>query len=119
MATAFSATKISGPHVIGPKLKVAFYKVQMPSASTEAGEALDLSSDFNYVYGASFGNRGVEADFGYKFSLAGTYSANGVVAAGLVVTEHMGSDSAAAFDIVAANTDLKAIDDMTMMVWGN
>jgi hypothetical protein len=119
MTTAFSATKVFGPHCLGPKFKVAGYKLQLPSSSTAAGEALDLSSDFGYIYGAIFGNSGAAADHGYKLDLIGTYASTGVVSSGVSLVEHWNAETAAAMGAVTNATDLKAVDDMFVLVFGN
>ena len=119
MTVAFGATKIYGPIVIGPDLKIASYKVQMPEVSVEAGHALDLSADFTAVYAGVFGPSGAVGDFGYLYGLIGTYAATGVLADGLSVVHHWTTNSAAAFPIVTAATDLKAVDDIILTVFGN
>lgn len=119
MPTAFSATRIVGPAILGPSLKVAVYKLQLPSASTEAGEALDLSTDFRYVFGAIFGSSGTVTDHTLKLDLIGTYASTGVVASGLSVVEHYNTDTAAALSIVTGSTDLSAVDDQYMIVFGS
>ena len=120
MTTAFGTTKVFGPHPLGPKFKVAGYKMHLPSSSTAAGEAwADLASDFGYIYGAIFGNSGAAADHGYYLNLIGTYASTGVVSSGLSVVEHWNAETAAAFPAVTGTTDLSAVDDMFVLVFGN
>lgn len=118
MATAFAATNIYGPHPLCPGIKVAMYKMQLPSSTTEAGEAWDLSADFNYIYGAIFGNSGVAVDHAVKLDLIGTYATTGVVASGISVVEHMNAETATNLPIVTAATDLSACNDMIVIVFG-
>jgi hypothetical protein len=118
MTVAFGATLIYGPIILGPGLKVASYKVQMPEVSVEAGHALDLSADFTYVYAGVFGPSGAVGDFGYLYGLIGTYAATGVAAAGLSVVHHWTTNGAAAFPVVTAGTDIKAVDDLILTVFG-
>ena len=118
MTIAFSFTKIQGPHVVCPGIKFAVYKIQLPESSTAAGEALDLSSDFNYVYGAMFGASGAAADHGYYLNLIGTYASTGVVSSGLSLVEHWNAETAVAMPAVTNATDLSAVNDMIVIVIG-
>ena len=118
MTTAFAGTKIYGPVPLGPGLKVAGYKMQLPDSSTEAGEAWDLSADFNYIYGAIFGNSGAAADHAYYLNLIGTYASTGCASSGVSVVEHFNAETAVALPIVTAATDLSAVDDMFVLVFG-
>ena len=119
MTTAFAATKVFGPHPLGPKFKVAGYKMQLPSSSTAAGEAWDISADFGYIYGAIFGNSGAAADHGYYLNLIGTYASTGVASSGISVVEHWNAETASAMGAVTGTTDLSAVDDMFVLVFGN
>ena len=118
MTVAFSITKIMGPFVVAPGLKVAMYKMQAPEVSVEAGHTMDVSSDFGAVYAAQFGPSGGIADFAVKTDLIGTYGATGTSASAVKVCHHFGQTTVGAFDIVTAGTDLKACDDMIVTVWG-
>jgi hypothetical protein len=118
MGTAFGTTKIYGPTPICPNLKVAVYKLQLPSSSTAAGEAWDLSSDFNYVYGAISGSSGAATDHGYKLDLIGAYAVTGVVASGISMVEHWNAETAVAMPAVTGTTDLSAVNDMYVVVFG-
>jgi hypothetical protein len=118
MAIAFGATLISGPHVLCPDLKVAIYKVQMPEVSVEAGHTMDVSGAFDYVYGMQFGPSGASGDFGYLYGSVGTYAADGTAAASVKIVHHFGQATVGAFDILTAGTDMKAVDDMYVTVWG-
>ena len=118
MTVAFGATLISGPHVLCPDLKVAIYKVQMPEVSVEAGHTMDVSAQFAAVYAMQFGPSGASGDFGYLYGTVGTYAAGGTDAAAVAVVHHFGQSTVGAFDILAAGTDMKAVDDMYVTVWG-
>jgi hypothetical protein len=118
MTTAFAGTKIAGPRPLCPGIKMAIYKMGLPDSSTEAGEAWDLSSDFNYVYGAIFGNSGAASDHGYYLNLIGTYASTGCASAGISVVEHFNAETAVALPIVTAATDLSAVDDTIVIVFG-
>ena len=118
MATSFSFTKIQGPTVLCPGIKFGIYKVQLPSVSTDTGEALDLSADFNYVYGAIIGSSGAAADHGYYLNIIGTYASTGVVAGGLSMVTMWNAETAAALPAVTAATDLSAVNDMIVIVIG-
>lgn len=118
MTTAVVATKIAGPHVLGPDLKVAVYKFECPTSWTAAGVALDLSADLDFVTSYIFGVSGVVTDHGYKFDLAGTYTADGLAAASLTVVAHWSAASAAVLDDVDNSTNLSAVNDLILTVFG-
>ena len=119
MTTAFSGTRLTGPYVIGPGLKVATYKMQMGSTSTEAGDALDLSADFNAVYATIYGTSGATADFGNVFATIGTYTATGFTSSTLKTVGHQSSGGATQALAVTPAGDLSAVDDMILVVLGN
>ena len=118
MTVAFGATLISGPHVLCPDLKVAIYKVQMPEVSVEAGHTMDVSAQFDAVYAMQFGPSGASGDFGYLYGTVGTYAAGGTDSSAVKIVHHFGDATVAAFDILTAGTDMKAVDDMYVTVWG-
>ena len=118
MSTAVTATKIAGPHILGPDLKVAVYKFACPTSWTAAGIALDLSTEFDYVTSYIFGVSGVVTDHGYKFDLAGTYTASGLAAASLTVVAHWSAATAAVLDDVDNSTNLEAVNDLILTVFG-
>jgi len=127
MGTAFSATKVFGPHAVVPNLKVALYTVQLPSAWTEAGVALDLSADFDFVSCVHFGATTGIADHARKYAIIGTQTTSGkgkgMIAAASVklVAHHDPADAGAAlqaFGPVADSVDLSAVNDMLILVEG-
>ena len=119
MSTAITSAKITGPHVLCPNLKIAVYKIAFPTSWTAAGVALDLSNEFDYVTSYLFGCSGAIADHGYRFNLIGTYSADGMAAAGLSVVAHWSAASAAALDDVDNSTNLSGVNDIYLTVFGN
>ena len=118
MSTAITTTLIAGPHILGPDLKVAVYKFACPTSWTAAGVALDLSAELNYVTSYIFGVSGVVTDHGYKFDLTGTYTADGLAAASLTVVAHWSAASAAVLDDVDDSTNLSAVNDLILTVFG-
>jgi hypothetical protein len=125
MATSFSATKISDAR-LGPDIKVAAYVVQLPSSWTLAGIAFDLSADFDHVYGAVFGVSGAVTDHGNVYDLIGTVVASttgdgqgGVAASGLSLVAHRDAATEVVFPGVPNSTDLSAVNDLTMLVFGS
>lgn len=121
MSTAITATKIAGPYAIAPDFKVAVFKIAFPDTWTAAGVALDLSSYFDYVTSYIFGCSGAAADHAYKFDLIGTYSSSpaGMAASGLSVVAHWAAASATVFDDVDNSTNLSAVNDLILTVFGN
>ena len=118
MTIAFSVTKILGPFVVCPGIKVAMYKCAMPEVSVEAGHTMDVSSDFDTVFAVQLGPSGGASDFSVKSDTIGTYAAAGTSASAIKVVHHFGESTVGVFDILTAGTDLKAIDDMIVTVWG-
>jgi hypothetical protein len=119
MGTAFSASRLTGPYVIGPGLKIATYKMQMGSTSTEAGDAVDLSADFNNVFATIYGTSGAVADFGNVFATIGTYTADGFTASTLKTVSHQSSGGATQVLAVTPSGDLSSVNDLIMIVLGN
>lgn len=123
MSTAVTATLI-GHARLGPGLKVATYTLALPSSWTLAGVALDLSADFDYVYGAVFGSSGAVTDFGTKLDLIGTIvttagkGQGGIAAAGVSLVSHWDAATEVVFPGTPNSTDLSGVNDMTMVVFG-
>jgi hypothetical protein len=122
MTVAFSATLISKEN-IGPNLKVARYTMQLPDSWLAAGVAWDLSADFDYVHGAIFGCSGAVGDFGTKLDLIGTITSSGkgkggIAAASVSIVSHNSAGSAAVFAATADAVDLKAVNDLCVIVFG-
>jgi hypothetical protein len=125
MTTALSATKISTAR-LGPDIKVGAYVLQLPDSWTLAGVALDLSADFDHVYGAVFGVSGAITDHGMVYDLIGTVVASttgdgqgGIAASGLSLVAHRDAATEVVFPGVPNSTDLSAVNDMTMLVFGS
>jgi hypothetical protein len=123
MTTAFSGTLLSSFN-IGPNMKIAKYKLQLPDSWTAAGVDWDLSAEFDYVFGAVFGVSGAVTDTGTKLSLFGTVSTSadkskgGIASASVKIGSHNSAGSAAAFAATADAVDLSAVNDLTVLVFG-
>ena len=120
MATAFAATLVSGPEVIGIDNKLAIYQIQMPSSTTSGGDTCDVSGSLTYVRGGSMNISGVKTDLGYKYGIVGgtinsTYY--GYPAATIKVIAHQSAGANSAMD-EAASADLSAVNDALLTVWG-
>ena len=118
MTVAFGVTKISGPHIIGPGLKVAVFKMQQPEVSVEAGHTMDVSAYFTTVLACICGPSGATGDFGDIPGLVGTYAAVGTDAAACKMTFHRGPEAAGAFPVTTAGTNLSTADDMYVTAFG-
>lgn len=123
MTVAFAKTLLEGPWVTGNNEKKARYKVQMGESHTGAGEAFDVSAEFNYVKEASAVVSGAVGDLGYVFAvIGGTYNTanKGYPAASIKLAAHQGLNgggAAAAFD-PCDGEDLKAINDLIVTITG-
>ena len=120
MATAFAKVLLEGPVVTALGEKKARYKVQMGSSHTGAGEAFDVSAEFDYVKEASAIVSGAVADLGYVYSIiGGTYNSTnkGYPAASIKLAAHRSAGAAAAMD-ACDTVDLKATDDLIVTIIG-
>ncbi|MCK4306512.1 MAG: hypothetical protein KAY24_19880 [Candidatus Eisenbacteria sp.] len=123
MATAFAKVLLEGPVVTAMGEKKARYKVQMGESHTGAGEAFDVSAEFDYVKEASAIVSGAVGDLGYVFAIiGGTYNAanRGYPAASIKLAAHRGLNgggAAAPFD-PCDSVDLKAINDLIVTIVG-
>jgi hypothetical protein len=122
---AFAATKISGPDVTGVNEKKVVLNLQMPEAWTAAGIAMDFSAaalgGFSVITRYAFGPSAAVTDFGYKFNLFGTKTTakDGTTASTVKLAGHWSAAGTAGVSPpIPDNTDLKAITDMGLTVWG-
>lgn len=122
---AFAATLKKGPVVTGPNEKKVTLSLQMPEVWVAAGTALDMSvaamGGFDVVTRYEFGPSTAITDFGYKFCLFGTESANGdgITGATCTLGGHWGAaGTAGVYPPIPDSTDLKAITKMKLTVWG-
>ena len=120
MATSFAATDSLNIGNIGPKLLMRTYSLQLPSAWTAAGQAWDLSDDFDVVSGYAFGPSGAITDHGFgMFNMIGTAVTGGFTASTLKIVCHQtGSADGAVFTSAADSEDFSAANDMHVTVWG-
>jgi hypothetical protein len=106
-------TLLHGPIFCGPETKIASYKVEM-GTYTDGGEAFDLSGEFDSVTGISGNISGAVGDLVYEFKLVGGTFADGegYPAASVKLA------ALTAGAQVAGSTDLSAIDDLIVTVFG-
>ena len=115
MTTAFAATEVVERQVIGPGLAYGVYQLQLPDSWTEAGVAWDLSAyGFTTLYSVSFGTSDEIADHGYKFDTIVS------AAASVKIVAHFAeATDDTVFNAVPNTTDLSAINDITVIVFGD
>jgi hypothetical protein len=111
---AITATQIVGPESICPGLKVAVYSLALDSSWLAAGEAIDLTTDFDYIYAASVQMADAIADLAYKFDLVCDYAA-AITSSNVKLAAYVTSTDTA----VANAVDLSAVGKLTLIVFGN
>lgn len=117
---AATATKIAGPGFPYPGVKVAVYTVLFDNSYPTGGEAIDLTADFDYIYGVAFSGNDTAADNGWRIAalLPGTSTA--LTSSNLLLTAHWvdtTTDGAALAEVTAA-TDLSTIGALVITVTG-
>lgn len=120
MATAFAATDGLEIGNIGPKLLMRTYSLQLPSAWTAAGQAWDLSDDFDVVTGYSFGPSAAVDDFTWgKLDFIGTAVTGGFTASTIkIVAMQTGNGNGVVFTSAADSEDFSTVTAMNVTVWG-
>jgi hypothetical protein len=124
-AVAFAATLKKGPIVTDVNEKKVTLSLQMPEVWAAAGVALDMSAaalgGFSVVTRYQFGPSAAVGDSAYKFDLFGTESDDddGITASTCTIAGHWGcAGTAAAYPAIPDSTDLKAITDLKLTIWG-
>ena len=111
-------TKISGPSAIGPGLKQAVYTLAWDSSYPTGGEALDLTADFTYVYGITFVGNDTSADNTFTFNAILPASTTACTSSNTLMQAWLGGTTDAVFEEEGNTTNLSAIGDMKIVVWG-
>lgn len=118
---AATVTKIAGPVFVGPKVKMAVYQVALDNSYPSGGEAIDLTADFDYLFAGVCGGNDTAADNLYKFDLLLPAAATAITSSNVLIQATWDpADAGAAEDFVevTATTDLSAVGQLSVIVWG-
>jgi len=121
MATALAITSVVPRRVIAPQLAIGVGKLQAPSSYTTGGDTIDASGmGFTGLYGALFGASGAVADSAYIFNLVGTYDSTNLrySPSACTMAGHWSNSSAAALAEITNATDISAVNDMLVTLFG-
>jgi hypothetical protein len=119
---AATLTTIVKPNNIAPKLKVAVYQIALDSSYPAGGEAIDLSGDFDYIYAATVGGNDTAADNNYLYQALLPAPATAVTSSNVLIQAIWDpADAGAAEDFVevTATTDLSAVGQLSLVVFGS
>ena len=97
-------------------LKMAVYQIAFDSSYPTGGEALDLTDDFDYVYGVAFAGNDTSADNAYIFHALLPAPATAITSSNVLVQVFAGASGANAE--VSNATDLSAIGQTSVFVFG-
>ncbi len=115
---AIGITLVSGPSAIGPGFKQAVYTGNATGTYSTGGEALDLRGEFTYVYGITFAGNDTSADNTYTFNALLPSATTACSASNTLMQVWNGGTTDAVLEEEANATDLSAIGDMKIVVWG-
>jgi hypothetical protein len=114
--TLTSVTAIRPPEVIGEANKIASYTVVWGAYQTN-GCALDLTTDFEYIYGIVVGSVDAKADGGYQCTPVFAYG-TAITSSNVVLAMHWSAGSAAELAEITDATNLSSIGEMKITVFG-
>jgi len=118
MATAFAATTIREPVVTAQGEKTALYTLQLPSSWPVAGQAWDLTDDFEYVYGIEPLSGNAYTDLESVFSCVVPAFDTAITSSNVLIAAHWGGGAGAALDATADTTDLSGVTALIVRVTG-
>jgi hypothetical protein len=110
---AITVTTVVKPAIACAGIKMAIYSLALDNSWLAAGEAIDLTADFDYIYAASVQQADAIADLAYKFDVVCDYAA-AVTSSNVLVSAYVTSTDTAVADTV----DLSAVGKLTLVVFG-
>lgn len=123
MASAAVLTQVVKPIAVGPGLLVGVYSYLFPNPNSATGNQIDLTTDFDYVYGLDFIGNDTLADNGYHFGAVVPAPATAITSTNVLISlnqEKNPADSGGAdiaFPGVGA-VDMSAIGQCMFVVYG-
>ena len=117
---AATLTKIAGPAPVGPGIKMCVYTMAWDNSYPTGGEAIDITGEFDYVYGIAFGGNDTAADNGYTFSALLPGATTAVTSSNVKIQAHWDGDPATdtTNPEVANGEDLETIGATSLVVIG-
>jgi hypothetical protein len=115
---SLTQTLLAGPTAIGPGIKQAIYSVAWDSSYPTGGEPLDCTDEFTYVYGIVFAGNDTSADNTYTFNALLPAATTACTTSNTLIQVWNGGTTDAIFEEEGNATNLSAIGDMKVIVWG-
>jgi len=115
-----TVTTIVAPYFAGPNCKKAIYSVLLDDSYPTGGEAIDLTADFDYVFGVAILGNDTAADNGYVIAADLPGSTTALSASNLLLTAFWvdTTTDGAPLAEVTATTNLSAIGALMIEVSG-
>lgn len=115
---AITMTLLAGPTAIGPGIKQAIYSGNMTGTYSTGGEAMDLTGEFTSVYAITFAGNDTSADNAYVFNPLLPAAGTAATSSNTLMQVFLGGTTDAILEEEGNATDLTAIGDMKIVVWG-
>ena len=120
---AATATKMTGPGVVGGLGLITTYKVLMDTSSLVTGEPVDLTSEYSQVQALCVGGTDAIGDNVYTYNTVlpsdGTAIAAGTVLVSVSMTAATTAATVAASAFAAANAvDLSGVGELRLVAFG-
>ena len=115
---ALGVTLIAGPSAIGPGMKQAIYTGAMTGTYSTGGEAIDLTGEFTYVYAITFAGNDTSADNAYVFNALLPAAGTACTSSNTLIQVFLGGTTDAILEEEGNATNLTAIGDMKIVVFG-
>lgn len=123
MASDAALTQVVKPFAMGPGLLVAVYKYLFPNPHATAGNPINLTTDFDYVFGLDIIGNDTLADNGYHFGAVVPAPTAAITSTNVLITLHQEKNPAdgGGADIpfpAVGNVDMSAIGQLMIVVYG-
>jgi len=114
-----TVTTIVKPVNIAPKMKVAIYQVAFTATYPTGGEAIDLTADFDFIYGLTPGGNDTLADNAYQFTGILPAPGTAVGATNVLIDVHWGGTTNAVMEEFTNGGNLTAVTQLSVVVYGS
>jgi hypothetical protein len=119
-----TVTTVKKVAAVGPGLLRGVYSILLDSSYPTGGEAVDLTTDFDYVYGMSFISNDTLADNGYKWGCLVPAPGTAATSTNVLITCHWeknpadGGGANIPFPEFTDTGNLSAIGQLMFIAWG-
>jgi hypothetical protein len=113
---AITAAKTSGENILPGLGKQQIYKLTLDNSWLAAGEVIDFTDDFTYIYGIQVVGSTVINPYKLDFILPAQGTA--ITASNVKMTAHYSTDAAGAMTPVPDATDISGIGPVQIIVVG-